>query len=169
MIGREAAFSVDLETNEIEGALRGRQDLAGDSVNYYRFSRTDSATSNLYDEGTGVGRVFDGPIPLPVMHVTHGEGPSEDRQEGFYYSDSIHFTAGYTMLRRAGLTEMDLNTGSYLKDRLVYDNKVFRVMDIQVLGQIQRRDVVVGVDAVQMKPDELTGDSQFQKWAIIPA
>lgn len=166
---KRGRFSMDYETNEIEGALRGRQDLAGDQVLYYRFSAEESQTDDLYDEGTGVGRVFNGPIPAPVMHVTHEEGPAEQRAEGFYYSDRIHITAGYTMLRRTGLTDMDINTGSYLRDRLVYDGKVFRVLDIQILGQIQRRDIIVSIDATQMKPDEFTGDPQFDAYATTPA
>lgn len=156
---------MDYETNEIEGALRGRQDLAGDQIEYYRFSKEDSQTDDLYDEGAGVGRVFDGPIPVPVMHATHEEGPAEQRNEGFYYNDNIHVTAGFTMLRRTGLTDMDLQSQSYLKDRIVYDGRVFRVLDIKVLGQIQRRDIIVAIDATQMRPDEMTGDPQFAAFA----
>lgn len=160
---------MDYETNEIEGAVRGRQDLAGDQILYYRFDSTASVEDTLYDEATGAGRVFAGPFPIPVMHVTHEEGPVEQRREGFYYNDQIHITAGYNMVRRLGLTNMDINTQTYLKDRIVYDGKVFRVLNIQILGQIQRRDIIVAIDATQMQPDEFTGDPQFVAYATTPA
>lgn len=166
---KRGRFSMDLETNEIEGALRGRQDQTGDEVHYYRFLEADSEMDDLYDEGSGAGRVFAGPIPVPVMHATHEEGPAEQRREGFYYNDNLHVTAGYVMLRRIGLTDMDINTQSYLKDRIVYDGRVFRVLKIEVLGQIQRRDVIVSLDATQMRADEFTGDPQFDSFATSPA
>lgn len=166
---KRGRFSMDMETNEIEGALRGRQDLAGDQIMYFRFSAEDSEMDNLYDEGSGAGRVFNGPIPVPVLHATHEEGPAEQRNEGFYFSDNIHVTAGYEMLRRVGFSNQDINTGSYLKDRIVYDGKVFRVLKVEVLGQIQRRDTIVAIDATQMKPDEFTGDPQFAAYATTMA
>lgn len=166
---KRGRFSMDYETNEIEGALRGRQDLAGDEVYYYRFQSADSEMDDLYDEGTGAGRVFAGPIPVPVMHATHEEGPAEQRREGFYYNDNLHVTAGFVMLRRVGLTEMDVQAQTYLKDRIVYDGRVFRVLNLEILGQIQRRDVIVAIDASQMRADEFTGDPQFAQYATSPA
>lgn len=165
---KRGRFSMDYETNEIEGALRGRQDLSGDEIHYYRFLAEQSEMDDLYDEGSGAGRVFAGPIPVPVMHATHEEGPVEQRREGFYWNDNIHVTAGFVMLRRVGMTEMDINTGSYLKDRIVYDGKVFRVLNMQILGQVQRRDIIVAIDATQMRPDEFTGDPQFAAFATSP-
>jgi hypothetical protein len=99
--------------------------------------------------------------------VTHDEGPAEQRPEGFYYSDHVHVTAGFLMWQRLGLAQIDLDTESYLKDRFTYDNKVFRVKTLSVLGQVQRRDIIISMDGDQMRADEFTGDPQFAAWAII--
>lgn len=161
---KRGRFSMDLETNEIEGAIRGRQNLAGDQILYFRYDSEDSHIDPVYDEGDSGGRVFIGPIPVPVMHATHEEGRAEQRPEGFYYNDNLHVVAGYIMLKRLGLTDMDIQHQTYLKDRIFYDGRVFRVLNLQVLGQVQRRDIIVTADATQMQPDEYTGDTAFKAW-----
>jgi hypothetical protein len=37
---------------------------------------------------------------------------------------------------------------------------------VQVLGQIQQRDIIVAIDATQVKPDELVNDIQFAQYAV---
>lgn len=66
---------------------------------------------------------------------------------------------------QAGLFWLDIDTAVFLNDRIVYDSKVFRVAAIEVLGQIQRRDIVVGIDATQIKPDQLVNDPQFKPYS----
>jgi hypothetical protein len=34
-----------------------------------------------------------------------------------------------------------------------------------VLGQIQSRDIIVGMECVQVKPDELVNDAQFSRYS----
>jgi hypothetical protein len=64
-----------------------------------------------------------------------------------------------------GFTDQDIDHQKYLTDRIVYDDSVFRVTSISVLGQIQNRDIIVGLECVQMKPDELVNDAQFSRWS----
>lgn len=162
---KRGRFSVEFETNEIDSALEGRQDEIGDTVEYYRFSKELSETHDIYDEGSGEGRVFTGPFPLPCLHVTREEGRNQDLTEGFYVNDDIHVTASFDQVRKVGLSEVDIHTQNYLRDRFVYDERVWRVMQIKVLGQIQRRDFIVSIQATQVKPDELINDTQFKKYS----
>lgn len=158
-------FSANWETAQIHGALHGFQHNFGDYVYWYRFLAVPvSVMDAVYDEGAGIGKVYAPPIRLPVLHVTRQEGPNEDRDSGFYTNDDIHVTAGFDQLLRTGLKALDIETQSYLKDRIVYDDRVFRVTSINVLGQIQRGDVVVGIDATQVRVDELVNDQQFAAW-----
>ena len=142
---KRGRFSPDLETNEIESGLRGYQDGYGDHVDYFHFLRDASVMHDIYDEGTEAGRVYNGPIALPVLQVIHEEAGNEDSDIGFYYSDDLHVTLSFDAFKRAGFPHPDLATSDYLRDRIVYDNKVFRVMKISVLGQIQRRDLIVSI------------------------
>lgn len=162
---KHGRFSDKYEIGQIDGALFGHQRNFGDYIDYYRFLRDASKSHDVYDEGDQVGRVFAQPMNLPVLHVTHQEGPRLDESTGFYYNDELHVTASLSQLSRVGLTFMDLETQDYLKDRFVYDDKVFRVTSIDVLGQIVRRDIIVAIDATHVKPDELVDDLQFAKWA----
>ncbi len=162
---KHGRFSETYEVNEIHGALSGHQHNFGDYVEWYRFLAEDSATHDIYDEGTGVGRIYADPIRIPVIHATHQESPVDNRPEGWYFNDVLHVTASFSQLVRSGLPRLDLETPTYLKDRLVYDGRVFRITDISVVGQIKQRDIIVGIDATQVKPDEMANDSQFERWA----
>jgi hypothetical protein len=163
--GKRGRFNVNYETNEINSGLKswGFSNV-GDTVDWYRFRADLSEVHDVYDEGTGVGRVYDGPISIPVLHATHSEGANEDTDIGFYFTDDLHVTASYAVMRAAGFIDLDQNTYKYLKDRFVYDGKVFRVLHIQVLDQIQQRDIIVGIDASHVKPDEMVNDQQFARW-----
>jgi hypothetical protein len=154
------------EVNEIYKALEGWQISAiGTTVDYYRFDFAASQSHDIYDEGYGVGRVYNAPFPMPVLHATHNEGGREDRMQGLYFNDNIHLSASFDQLRKIGLTRQDIDSRNYQTDRIVYDNRVFTVTNIQVLGQIRSRDIMVGIDGSQVAPDQLVNDQQFKKWS----
>jgi hypothetical protein len=159
-------FSVDWETSEIYKGLRDWQRWTGDEINYFRFAYDQSTVDPTYGEAAGtLGKVYFGPNVVPALHVIHVEGDNDNTVNGFYYNDRAHVTLSFDQLKRTGLDKMDLNTQNYLKDRFVYDTKVFRVTSVQVLGQIQQRDIIVAIDATQVKPDELVNDIQFAQYA----
>lgn len=158
---KRGRFHNDFETDEINSALADWQSINGDTVDYYRFDREDSVEHDVYDEGTGQGKVYKPITEVPVLHVIHTEGPNEDTENGFYYNDDLHVTASYDLLERVGLQGMDVNHQTFLKDRLVYDGRVWRITSLAVLGQIQRRDVIVSIEATQVHRDELVNDAQF--------
>lgn len=163
---KRGRFGTDFETNQIHDAMRGWQAATvGDEVMWYRFNATNTVIHDIYDEGFGTGKSYDGPIKVPVLHATHLEGRDENGDTGMYFNDELHFTASFDQIRRTGIVELDLETKNYLKDRILYDDRVFRIMNIQVLGQVQERDIIAGVDATQVKPDELVNDVQFATWS----
>jgi len=158
-------FSVDWETNEIYRGLRDWQRWTGDQFQYFRFAYDQSDADPVYGEATlPKGRVYFGPNLIPALHVIHVEGDNQNTENGFYYNDAIHCTLSFDQVKRTGLERMDLSTQNYLKDRLVYDNKVFRVTNIQILGQIQQRDIIITIDGTQVQPDEMVNDLQFAQY-----
>lgn len=102
---------------------------------------------------------------MPCLHVTHVRGGNENGTAGFYTSDDLDATIAFDLFLQMGMSYADIDTQNYLKDRLVYDTKVFRVTNIAVRGQIQERDIIVGVTAAQCKPDELVDDQIFSQWS----
>lgn len=159
-------FDVNYETNEVYFGLRGHRNAQiGDVVQYYRFNISNTGINDVYDEGYGIGKQYTGPIPLPCLHVVHEDGSNENLDTGFYYNDSIYVTAAFDQMYRTGLRFQDLEHQDYLKDRMVYDNKVFRVTAIHVVGQIQERDMIVSMEGTQVQTDELVNDIQFKQWS----
>lgn len=161
-------FNVDFETQEIYKGLRDWQRQTGDQAEYFRFAYEQSGKDPVYGEAAGAGRVFFGPLLIPALHVVHTESAVEEMPEGFTYHDRIHVTCSYDMLKRVGLSKMDIQTQNYLKDRVVYDNKVFRIYNVQILGQIQQKDIIVTFDGVQLKPEDMVNDAQFAQYSDIP-
>lgn len=151
------------ETQEIHRALRGFQNTeVYDEISYYRFARPTSQMHDVYDEGTGGGKVYHPPVVIPCLHVTHNEGGNADTDSGFYYNDDIYVSASFDQIYRTGLVLADVQHNRYLKDRLAYNGKLFRVSQMHVLGQISAgRDIVVSMEGTQVKPDELVNDPQF--------
>jgi hypothetical protein len=158
-------FNVQYETTEIMAVLRGRQNEVGERVDYYRYSHSDPAGDSLYDEGTGQGKVYQGPFQVHTLHVIHDQGASQDTPRGLYSVGNLHITASFDALRRIGFADQDIKHQRYLTDRIVYDTSVFRVSSISVLGQIQNRDIIVSIECVQVEPDEMVNDAQFAHWS----
>lgn len=158
-------FNPDQETDRIFQAMRGWQAVDGDWVSYYHFNEALSSIDDVYDEPFGDGLVWFPPVRVQALHVEHVEGSNENGDRGFYFNDDLDIIVPFDLFTQAGMTLADINTGSYLKDRVVYDRKVFRITQISIRGQMQERDIIVGISGTQLKPDELVWDQQFADWA----
>jgi len=163
-------FNVDFETQEIYKGLRDWQRQTGDQAQYFRFAYEESSKHPVYGEATPPsGRVYFGPLLIPALHVVHTESAVEEIPEGFTYHDKVHVTASFDMLKKTGLSLLDIQTQNYLKDRIIYDDKVFRVYNVQILGQIQQKDIIVTFDGTQLKPEDMMDDVQFAAYANVPS
>lgn len=158
-------FDVDYEMREINSSLRGWQANFGDQILYFRFWGEESKVHDIWDEALPDGRVWHPAQMVKVLHATHVEGGNEDRSEGQYYNDNFYATASFSQLKRIGFTELDLQYQSFLRDRVVYDFRVFRITRINVVGQIQQEDPIVSIEGVQVKPDEMINDKGFESFA----
>lgn len=165
---KRGRWGAEVETQQIGDALRGYQPAFGDLVNYFRWDYAASAENNVYDEAVGVGRQFLGPVEVPVLHVTPRFGEDELLDSGFYTNETIQVVAGFRQLARTGLTLLDLRNGKYLRDRFAYDGSVFRVLGMNIQGKLIRSFIIVEINAVQLKPDEIVDDPQFAQYAVDP-
>lgn len=158
-------FRADAETKRILDGMENWRNAFGDYVDYFHLNKAATQFDEVYEEAMGEGRVYFSPIQLPCMHVTHIRGGDTYGELGGYYEDSLSATVAYRQFAESGLPFADIETGDYEYDRIVYDHKVFRVINISVRGQIQQRDTVVAIDAQQLKPDMLIDDAQFAQYA----
>lgn len=167
---KRGRWNVNAETTLIHRALRGWQRAVGDRVTYWRWQYNPSEMHAVYDEGTGVGRIFSGPWQLPVLHADHGEaGNSQPRDSGLSVTDRLEITAEFDQLTRVGLTDLDIRHGAYQRDRVAYDGLLYAVQHVDILGQIRRRDMIVRISCVQIRDDELVDDAQFADYLDDPS
>lgn len=162
---KRGAFNPDSETERIFAGMEGWREVHGDWIFYYRFNPNASVMDDVYDEAAGIGRVYNGPIRVPAIHVIHIQGPNEYGDMGFYHNDELTATVSFDQMSGTGLTYADVTAGQYLKDRLLYNDQIYRITQISSRGKIQQRSVIVDITATQMQPDELVDDGQFRQWS----
>ncbi len=163
---KHGRFNSDFETNRIFTAMEGWRRSYGDVLRYYRYDSAASQMDPVYDEAVGVGRQYLAPIAVPAQHVTHVQGANEYCQTGMYYNDTLTGYVSFAAFTGVGLSYSDIETGNYLDDRVVYDRKIFRVVQLITQGQIQQRDILIMLQAQQLKPDELVDDPEFANWSL---
>jgi len=163
---KRGRINVDQSTDKILQAMRGYAEVNGDWLTYMRYDDMATVTDDVYDEAIGNGLIYKPPVRIQCLHVTHVEGGNEDSDRGFYYNDDLDATIAFDLFLQAGMTMADIQTGNYLKDRVLYDRKLFAVKQLAVQGQVQQRDIVIGLSATQLKPDELVNDVLFADWSL---
>lgn len=162
---KRGRFNNDQATDSILQAMRGYAENNGDWVAYLRFDPLATVMHDVYDEAISGGLRYRPAVRMECIHVTHIEGGNEDSDRGFYYNDDLDATIAFDLFLQAGMSMVDIQTGNYLKDRLIYDRKLFAVKQLAVQGQVQQRDIIIGLSATQLKPDELVNDAQFALWS----
>lgn len=162
---KRGRWNINTETTAIHRGLRGWQRATGDSFTYFRWQYADSEMHSVYDEATGTGKRYYGRWQLPALHVNHAEtANTEPRDSGLYIVDSLHVTCEFDQLAKVGLTDINIKHGAYQRDRIAYDNILFAVKQVDIRGQIRRRDIIVAIDAEQVRDDELVNDPMFSPY-----
>lgn len=162
---KNGRWMADVETDLIYGAMRGWRDVSGDWVDYYKFNAAGTIVDDIYDEAIGAGRVYSPAVRIPVLHVTLTPGDNQNTDMGFYFNDTLNIICAFDQFIKTGMDYADVLQGNYLKDRVYYNQKVFRVLSMTPRGKIQQRPTMVAIDCTQLKPDELVDDTQFMPWA----
>jgi hypothetical protein len=163
---KRGRLNSDQATDKVFAAMRGYAENNGDWIAYYRFNRAATQYHPVYDEAINGGLQFFPAVRVQCLHVIHIDGPKESTDKGFYYNDSLMATIAFDLFIQAGMTLADIETGNYENDRVLYDRKLFAVTQLSTEGQIQQRDIIVGLEATQLKPDELVNDTMFAAWSL---
>jgi len=150
--------NADFETVQLSNAMRGWKSNYGDFVDYYRLDPDATQYDDVYEEVLSGGRKYKPVIRLGCLHVSLLQGENDWDDKGFYYNDDIRALVPYEIYTGSGMPLADMDTGAYELDRIVYKQKVFRVVEINVRGQIIEHPNIVAIDATQLKPDELHED-----------
>lgn len=165
-------FPPKYETRRIDRDIQLHQRAFGQVVAWYFFNPTNTRTDSVYDEGNDVavtgGRRWRGPIPIPVLSAVRREGVRTTTDDGQFVLDTLDVRLSHEQTRRVGLLpDMSQNTELHLRDRIIYDDRVFGIRDISVTGQFEAagHDVMLRILGVRVRPDELVNDLDFVRWS----
>jgi hypothetical protein len=144
-------FGIQEELDRIDsGLLQDAGKEWGTEILWYRF-RADSEVDEIYD--VGAPRRYGPAVTVPVLWALRTEGQHGFEDSGLDPSDSLQFAVGKSVLRdwlgwkfldRGGHTEL-------LRDRVRYEGRLFTVDRVDIQGQLEDRDVILGVVAREVR------------------
>lgn len=158
----------DLE-NIFEGMSDDLQGYEGQTVAWYTADFKASHVDSIYDvgdAGPAGGRAWKPPFPVPVLSVQNTQGAEESEEQGLYSSDSIRIIISYDQAEKVGLRDFNVNSNNFLNDRIVWNNEVYTPTRIQPRGLIRGQYTVIGIDAVQVNPEEMVNDQGFSAFLL---
>jgi hypothetical protein len=162
---KRGRWSADVETDQIYTAMEGWRQTSGDWIDYYRYNAPSTVINNIYDEAIAPGRQYEAHIRIPVLHATVIAGENQNTDMGFYFNDTLVIICAFDQFTKTGMDYADVLQGNYLKDRIYYNQKVFRVLSMNPSGKIQERPTMIRIEGTQLKPDELVDDTQYAPWS----
>lgn len=148
-------FSIEHELNRVDQGLTDTGKEWGTEVRWARFDPNTTVPDDVYDVGSP--RSWGPWIEVPVLWALRTEGRNTFRSEGLQTQDSLQFAVAKTVIRdRLGWEGLLTREGAeaFLRDRVEYEGRIFTIDDIQVQGQLEDRDVVVGVVAREVRPSD---------------
>ena len=131
------------------------------ATNYDTWVDPIYAVSN---ETPGQGVRWNDPFDLPVIMAQHVRGDSAPNERGFYTTDTLKIVVAVADLNQV-LPDMVENPPNHIKDHVIFNQTVFRPMQVNPLGRYSERYSVVQIDCNQINPEELQNYPQFQDYS----
>lgn len=144
---------------------------AGGSVPWWRWNPGATVVDPIYDEGSNVsgGREWFSPIPVKFIAVHLGQGATLTTDTGFYNADTIRLIINMADMIRSfpGLEDEndDPTTDDLMRDRVEFNGKVFRPVQLAEKGRVLDRYAIMTVDLVEVHSEEMVNDPQFASYA----
>ena len=159
-------FDMEFETNDILAGINADlQRPVGTNADWWIFDPVNSVTDAVYDVGDiDGGRRWTGPFEIPVIRSVITQGKVYQNERGYYNMDTLHLTLHAEDIEKihAGVIE---NPALQNRGRIVWRNQVYRPIGVQERGIIGNRFTLIVVDLIQVMPEEMVNDPQFQQYA----
>jgi hypothetical protein len=170
-VGGSDYFDPRFTQENIDDGIEAQQQETGVLVDWWFYDEKATIVDPTFDEGADTGgRRWTGPFPMPVLQASRTEGEPVESDLGFYTIDLVTLVLGYRQAANSGLLPAVDVTNQHLRDRFVFDSRVWSPTSIQarnLLGGGGTRSTVI-VRAAQVKPDEMINDPDFQAFAEDP-
>ena len=88
------------------------------------------------------------------------QGQTDQSDLGFYNVDNLRISVNMADFNRV-FPNIVPEADNFLKDRTVFNGKVFRPTRIYLRGRVLDRYTIITMDLVQVSPEELVNDPQF--------
>lgn len=159
-------FDMEFETNDIlSGINADLQRPVGTNAEWWVFDPVNSVTDAVYDVGDiDGGRRWKGPFSLPVIRSVISQGKVYQNERGYYNLDTLHLTLHADDVERI-FPGVVANPDLQDRGRIVWRNQVYRPIGVQQRGIIADRFTLIVVDLIQVMPEEMVNDPQFQAYA----
>lgn len=162
-------FSTRDEMRRMDRDIELFQSTYGTEVAWYFYRAGASTIDDIYDEGSVTGgKVYDGPVRIPVLSAVPTQGREENDDQGFATYDHITLRLSFEQARKAGFSgNLVQDREQHLLDRFVFRARVFEVNEIQLAGHFDasNRDMVFSIAATQVRPDELVDSPSFAQYS----
>lgn len=162
-------FDVRYEYQSIEAGMKTfmEDENVGQTVLWWIFDAADTEEDNVYDVGTDFapgGRRWYPPIPVICLNAIRTEG-AKQFTDGLYTSDIIHLILSANSAQKAAMPDLIKNWPSHLRDRLLWQGTVYTPTRIELRGVLEESYTVIGIDLIQVNPEELVNDPDFARYA----
>ncbi len=146
--------------------IRQEQEDHGTIVEWYFYLGAEP--DDTYDEG---GRRWRGPVTVPVVSAVPVQGANVSNDSGLFVTDAITLRMSYRQITSVGIgPDISTDFESHYADRFVYRKHVYGIEAIRIDGHFDpdSHDVMVRVEAGQLRPDELFDDVEFTAFSAGP-
>ena len=175
----EGRFSIDSERESIiSGTNSELVFTVGQYVQWWFYDEKRTDIDPVYDVGAASGgRWFNGPHKIPVIKATLYQGVSIQNERGLYNADVLRITlnmdiaednlqvSGSVFPAIQNLATLPDNPDHFLRDRIVFRNEVFTIDQVLQKGIIKGKYTILTIDCIQVMPEELDNDPQFQAFS----
>ena len=160
-------FPVKHEFNRHWKGFTGFAQEAGTWVKWYRYNTADSRKDDVYDEeDVDELLVFHKPRYVYAMNIDTPEGEENKSVGGFYTTDLLRGIFSTEHLRRAGIPDLTPDIfidRSILKDRLVYEGRVWSPRTLEFQGNVQDTNLTFTLTCVEIDVDEYVMQQPYQQ------
>lgn len=163
-------FDADFETDDLLVAVdTDLKNPVGTSALWYIYDAVNTVLDPIYDVGQDIsgtvgGKRWTGPYTVPVVRAVISQGEVQTSAVGYYNSDTLHLTFNIEDIQKIA-PNVIANPDFQNRGRIVWKNQVYRPYGVQERGIIAERFTLLVVDCLQVMPEEMVNDPQFQSYA----
>jgi hypothetical protein len=163
-------FDSDFETDDIlVGVDTDLKNPVGTSALWYIYDSVNTVLDPIYDVGQDIsgtlgGKRWTGPYTIPVVRAVINQGDAPTSAIGYYNADTLHLTFNIEDVQRIA-PNVVANPDLQNRGRIVWKDQVYRPYGVQQRGIVSERFTILSVDCIQVMPEEMQNDPQFQSYA----